>query len=185
MFTHHQQFRSSSARSAVIGRSLLAGRFPRQAQTPAAPFDRMFEPAERAYLSRARVGRLATADADGRPHVVPMCFALVEDCLVSAIDEKPQRVGPRDLRRVHDVRENPRVAVVVDHYSESWADLGWVQVRGTARIVEPGEDNHGSAVTALRKKYSQYDDHDLEDRPLLEVEPGSVRSWGALDATDG
>jgi PPOX class probable F420-dependent enzyme len=145
----------------------------------------MFEPAERASLSRARVGRLATADADGRPHVVPICFALVEDRLVSALDEKPQRVDPRDLRRVRDVEENPRVAVVVDHYTESWADLGWVQVRGTARILEPGEDGHGSAVDVLREKYPQYADHAPENRPLLEVEPGSVRSWGALDATDG
>lgn len=141
----------------------------------------MIDEPERSFLAAASVARLATADGDGRPHVVPACFALVDDGIVTPIDEKPQAAAPADLRRVRDVRENPRVALVVDRYVEDWSRLGWVQVRGTAELRAPGEDGHDSAVAALRAKYDQYADHDLESRPLLAVDPGSVRSWGSLD----
>ena len=145
----------------------------------------MWRDEERQYVRSARVGRLATADADGRPHVVPVCFALVDDDLVTPIDEKPQRVEPDALRRSRDVAENPRVAVIVDHYTEKWSQLGWVQVRGTADRCGPDEDGHASGVSALRAKYDQYTGHDLEERPLLHVAPGSVRSWGQLERPDG
>lgn len=143
----------------------------------------MFDPAERQYVESARVGRLATADAEARPHAVPICFALHDGTLVSPIDEKPKRVEPSALRRVRDVRENPSVAVVVDHYSETWSELGWVQIRGTAGVGDPGAADHLAAIQALREKYDQYADHALEDRPMLRIEPGSVRSWGDLDST--
>lgn len=141
----------------------------------------MFEPRERAYLDAARVARLATADGAGRPHVVPVCFARQGDRLVTPIDEKPKRVDPADLRRVRDVRENPRVALVVDHYVEAWEDLGWLQVRGTAELLQPADEGHSAGVSVLREKYDQYADHDLSARPLIRIEPGSVRSWGRLE----
>ena len=174
----------------------------------------MWSELERAYVERARVGRLATADAEGRPHVVPICVALVREALVTPIDEKPKQVPPDELRRSRDVAENPHVAVVFDHYAEDWSRLGWVQVRGTSTLVEPresggtaetgetgetggteateetgetgesggtGKDRHGTGIHALREKYDQYADHDLEHRPLIWIEPGSVRSWGALE----
>lgn len=141
----------------------------------------MFTTAERRYLETARVGRLATADADGRPHAVPVCFALVEDDLMSAIDEKPQSEDSSELRRSRDVRENPRVALVVDHYVEDWSRLGWLQVRGTATHLGPDESGHGSAVAALREKYDQYADHALDERPVVRISPGSAVSWGRLD----
>ncbi len=141
----------------------------------------MFTDRERRYLEAARVGRLATADAERRPHVVPICFALLEGKLVSAVDEKPQSVPADELRRSRDIRANPRVALVVDHYTEDWSELGWVQVRGTATHLAPGDPGHGNAVTALRGKYDQYADHALEERPVLRIRPGSVRSWGSLE----
>ena len=141
------------------------------------------ENAERQYLERAPLGRLATADAEGRPHVVPICFALDGDEIVTPIDEKPQRAAPDALRRSHDIEENPRVALVVDEYTEDWSRLGWVQVRGTATHCVPGEDAHPPGVNALREKYDQYADHDLEQRPLIRISPGSVRSWGRLGRT--
>jgi PPOX class probable F420-dependent enzyme len=145
----------------------------------------MFEARERRYLETAPLGRLATADGDGRPHVVPVCFALVGDRLATPIDEKPKRVEPSALRRVRDVRENPRVALVVDHYAASWDRLGWVQVRGTAELVDAGGPCHAAAVRALRRKYDQYAAHALEERPVIVVAPGSVRSWGRLDRPNG
>lgn len=144
---------------------------------------------EQAVLEAARVARLATADAEGRPHVVPICYALVGaetgPALVTSIDEKPKTAGPEALRRVRDVRANPRVAVVVDRYAEDWDRLGWVQVRGTATVLEPGDDGHPEAVAALHERYDQYADHALEDRPVIEVRVGSVRSWGDLGGFTG
>lgn len=141
----------------------------------------MLDDRERRYLERARVGRLATADADGRPHVVPVCFALVADHIVTPIDEKPKAVAPDSLRRVRDISENPSVALVVDHYTEDWSRLGWLQIRGTASVREPGEPCHESAIAALRRKYDQYRHHDLEARPVIRIEPGSTLSWGTLE----
>jgi len=141
----------------------------------------MLEPAERRYLDAARVGRLGTADADGRPHVVPVCYARRGDVLVSALDEKPKRVDPADLRRVRNLRANPRVALVVDHYTENWEGLGWVQVRGTADLLDPGDEAHQPGVAVLEEKYEQYATHELGARPLIQIEPASVTSWGKVD----
>jgi PPOX class probable F420-dependent enzyme len=145
----------------------------------------MFDARERRYLETARVGRLATADADGRPHAVPVCFAFAGDALVTPIDEKPKSVSPTELRRSRDVAVNPRVALVVDHYVEDWSRLGWVQVRGTATHLDPGEPGHSTGVRSLREKYDQYTDHALEERPAIRIAPGSVRSWGVLERPDG
>lgn len=143
----------------------------------------MLDAAERTVLERARVARLATADADGRPHAVPICFALVDDAIVTPIDEKPKANGPDALRRVRDIEANPRVAVLVDRYHENWDRLGWVTVYGTATIHHPDDEDadHHAAVAALRAKYDQYHDHALEDRPIVHVTPGSTTHWGELD----
>lgn len=85
---------------------------------------------ERQYVETARVGRLATADAEGRPHAVPVCFALVDDHIVTPIDEKPQRVAPEALRRSRDISENTRVALIVDGVV---SNLRITQVPGTIR----------------------------------------------------
>ena len=141
----------------------------------------MYVPRERRYLEGAPLGRLATADADGRPTVVPVCFALDGDALVTPVDEKPKRVAPDDLRRVRDVRANPHAAIVVDHWADDWDRLGWVQLRGTATVLEPGDAGHEDAVAALRSKYARYADHDLEARPVIRLVPARVRSWGRLE----
>jgi PPOX class probable F420-dependent enzyme len=146
----------------------------------ARPYD-VFTEAERRYLDGASLGRLATADADGRPHVIPVCFALQEGTVVTPIDEKPKRGDPDELRRSRDIRENPRVSLVVDHYASDWSNLGWVQVRGTAGHVTPGEPSHAGAVSALRATYDQYASHALSERPIIRIDPGRVLSWGTLD----
>lgn len=144
----------------------------------------MFDPRERRYVETARIGRLATADAEGRPHVVPVCFALVGDEVMTPIDEKPQSAGADSLRRSRDISDNPRVALVVDHYTENWSNLGWVQIRGTATRLSPDRVDHPSARTALREKYDQYADHALEERPIIRISPGSIVSWGDLTRPD-
>src|SRR6266436_6371144 len=90
---------------------------------------------ERAFLAARRIGYLATADGRAAPHVVPVCFAIVDDALYVAIDEKPKRGSGRPLKRLRNIVENPAVAVVVDRYDEDWTHLGWVMLRGRAEIL--------------------------------------------------
>src|SRR5207302_3952818 len=98
----------------------------------------------------ARVARLATVDEQGRPHVVPICFAVDGDLLYTAVDAKPKRT--RELRRLRNVEANPAVEVVIDQYEEDWSRLWWVRLRGTARVTEL----HGRALEMLQQKYEQY-----------------------------
>jgi PPOX class probable F420-dependent enzyme len=88
-------------------------------------------------------------DGNGRPHVVPICFAIDGDTVYTAVDEKPKRT--RRLKRLANIEANPYVEVLIDHYEDDWSRLWWVRLRGVARIVE---DPH--AVELLAAKYPQY-----------------------------
>lgn len=147
-------------------------------------------PTERAFLERTRVAALATVDAEGRPHAVPICYALLEGAadgseprVVTAIDEKPK--STRELQRVRNVRAEPRVTVLADRYREDWSQLAWVQVRGDADVVAPDAAGHGDAVAALESKYDQYEAHDLSSRPIVSIRVAETRSWGALEDETG
>ena len=134
----------------------------------------------RRFLEAHRVGHLATAGADGAPHVVPVCYALDETALYFVADEKPKRGQARALRRLRNLRENPRAAVVVDDYDEDWTRLAWVLVRGPASIVAP--DLHATALRLLRARYPQYRAMALEDpskNPVVRIEPEHVVTWRA------
>jgi PPOX class probable F420-dependent enzyme len=111
--------------------------------------------AVRRRVAEARVGRLATLRPDGTPHLVPICLAVVGDTVVSAVDEKPKTTP--NLQRLANVRANPAVTVLVDHYEEDWSRVWWVRVDGRARVLEDGPE-HDAAVAALRAKYRQYED---------------------------
>ena len=131
-----------------------------------------------AMLREARVARLATADAAGQPHVVPVCFAVDGRTIYTPLDEKLKRVAPRRLRRVRNIEANPRIALIVDHYEEDWRRLRFALVTGTARIIEDGPD-HARAIALLREKYPQYRAMRLEDRPVLVISPHKVVTWAA------
>lgn len=104
-------------------------------------------------LAEARVGRLATVDDAGAPHLVPFVFAVSGARLVSAVDHKPKRSDR--LKRLRNIELNPRVAVLIDHYEDDWSKLWWVRVDGTAQVLESGE-SWESAVALLADKYPQY-----------------------------
>jgi PPOX class probable F420-dependent enzyme len=107
----------------------------------------------RERVESARVARLATVGAAGRPHLVPICFALQGEMLYSAVDEKPKR--SKRLKRLENIRSRPQVTVIVDHYEEDWSLLWWVRLDGSATVLEDGpERNHG--LELLRAKYEQY-----------------------------
>jgi PPOX class probable F420-dependent enzyme len=107
----------------------------------------------RAHLAAARVGRLATVRPDGRPHVVVCCFAVEGDQVWTAIDAKPKSGAP--LQRLENVRANPQVSLLVDHYEEDWNRLWWVRVDGAAAVLEIGDEEE-RAITALTARYPQY-----------------------------
>src|SRR5438874_10103838 len=107
-------------------------------------------PEVRVFIEAQRVGRLATVDERGRPHVVPICFALDGDTLYTAVDEKPKRT--RSLKRLANIERSPAVEVLIDHYEEDWSRLWWVRLRGRARVTEL----HARGLELLQAKYEQY-----------------------------
>jgi PPOX class probable F420-dependent enzyme len=135
-------------------------------------------PSQIDFLTSQRTGHLATVDERGRPHNIPVCFAVWQGRIYIAIDEKPKRGNPDELRRVRNIRTNPAVCLVIDRYSEDWSRLAWMQVRGEAAlVVEAGERTE--ALAALRRRYPQYRAMTLEDRPLLRITPTRVVQWQA------
>lgn len=135
---------------------------------------------ERRFIERARVARLATSDAAGTPHVVPVCFALLGNRVYIALDEKPKRVEPLALRRVRNLRERAEADLLVDRYSDDWRALGFVRLHGATRLVAPSEAGHAEAVAALRARYTQYAGMDLAASLLIELTAERVMSWGTL-----
>ncbi len=108
----------------------------------------------RARFAAARVAALATADSAGRPHLVPIVFAVQGDHVYSAVDAKPKRTTA--LRRLSNVRENPAVALLVDHYDEGdWTALWWVRAEGRGRVLDPTEPEAKRAIARLGERYPQ------------------------------
>jgi len=107
----------------------------------------------RARFATERVARLATADACGRPHLVPIVFALEDDRIYSAVDAKPKRTTA--LRRLANVRANPAVAVLVDHYDDDWDALWWVRADGRGRVLDPEAGEAQRAIAMLRRRYAR------------------------------
>jgi PPOX class probable F420-dependent enzyme len=127
-------------------------------------------------LDTARVARLGLLDDEGDPRVLPITYAVAEDRIWSAIDEKPKRSGTRELARVRFLRRDPRAALTVDRYSDHWQELAWVQVLGTIEIVEAGDAD--VALTSLAEKYPQYRDSPPPG-PVLALAPRRCLCWRA------
>jgi PPOX class probable F420-dependent enzyme len=139
----------------------------------------MLQYRERDFLIAQRVGRLATADARGNPHVVPVCFTLSKDTLYITIDEKPKRSAGRPLKRLRNLMDNPSTAFVADRYDEDWIRLGWVMLRGRAEILVDGPE-HDHAQALLRERYAQYRAMHLAELPVIAVRIQRATSWGNL-----
>jgi PPOX class probable F420-dependent enzyme len=134
---------------------------------------------ERRFLAHQRVAYLATADRRAVPHVVPVCFAIVQRTLYITIDEKPKRGSGPALKRLRNIAENPAVAVVVDRYDEDWARLGWVMLRGHAEILSEGTE-HRDAQALLRSRYPQLGAMQIATYPVIAVRIERTTSWGNL-----
>jgi len=135
----------------------------------------------RRFLEAHRVGHLATAGADGAPHVIPVCYAVDEAALYFVADEKPKRRPARELLRLRNLRANPHAALVVDDYDDDWTRLAYVLVRGPASFVTE-RTAHRTALELLRARYPQYTAMALDDperNPVVRIEPARVTLWRA------
>src|SRR5258708_31638509 len=133
---------------------------------------------EAAFVRGQRVGRLATADADGHPHVVPVCYAFDGERFYTPLDEKPKRVAGKELRRVRNIEARHEASLVIDQYDDDWSRLGYVLVYGRAELLQPGDSLHPHALSLLRVRYFQYRTMDLEIHPVIVITPDSITSWG-------
>ena len=133
-------------------------------------------PAQDRFLRSARTGHLATADAKGRPQVVPVCFVFDGQAIYSVLDAKPKTTPLRQLRRVKNILANPQVSLVVDHYEEDWDKLQYILVSGDAELLESGE-KWALAIAMLREKYPQYQAMDLDQSPVIKITPVRYSPW--------
>ncbi|MGZ3143186.1 TIGR03668 family PPOX class F420-dependent oxidoreductase [Lentzea chajnantorensis] len=127
----------------------------------------------RQRFTDARVARLATADAQAAPHLVPVTFAVHEDVVVFAVDHKPK--STLSLKRLSNIRENPRVSLLADEYDEDWTQLWWVRADGVARVVIDAEERH-HPLEWLCDKYPQYRER-VPAGPVVVVEVQTWRGW--------
>ena len=129
----------------------------------------------RARVSAAHVARLGTVDPTGRPHLVPICFALADDVVYTAVDQKPKRT--KRLARLENIRAHPEVAILVDHYDEDWQCLWWVRLRGRARVLMDGDEAE-RALRLLGERYAQYREEPPRP-PVLAIDVVEWRGWSA------
>jgi PPOX class probable F420-dependent enzyme len=153
--------------------------------------DPLLTEAQRTFFAEARRAVLATTSPEGRPRLVPVCFWLSPDVdargrpiVYTPIDDKPkQSADPRQLARVRDILVLPEVTLLVDRWSETWTELAWLRAYGAGEMLEPQAHEaaeHARALLELRRKYPQYIDQELEDRPIIKVSIDRVVSWGAI-----
>jgi PPOX class probable F420-dependent enzyme len=131
------------------------------------------------FIDAQRVARLATAEGKGAPHIVPVCFVLAQGNVYVALDSKPKRTIALRLKRVLNIKENPRVSLLVDRYDEDWTKLAWVRLDGDAEVLLEGRERQ-EALGLLRQRYSQYATMLPEDAPVIAVRISRVSSWGDL-----
>ena len=138
---------------------------------------------QRRFLDGQRVARLSIAEAVGRPHVIPICFVAVGATIYFTIDAKPKRRSGAPLKRIANMRENPLVALVADHYDDDWSKLGWVMVQGRAEVLDSG-DEHDRAQASLRARYRQLDDMRIKELPVVAIRIQHAASWGNLQPSE-
>ena len=129
----------------------------------------------RSRFASASVARLATVGADGRPHIVPVCFVIDEQTLYFAVDAKPKRTT--NLKRLRNIAANPAVSILVDHYEDDWTRLWWVRIDGDARVLADKAEAH-RAVKLLAARYPQYRAN-APSGPVVAIAIGAVTGWSA------
>ncbi len=138
----------------------------------------MLSERQRRFLKESRVGHLATADAKGAPHLIPVCYAADGETLYITVDEKPKR-WDIPLKRVRNILDNPQAAFVVDRYDEDWSRLGWVMLRGSAEILDSGPE-HDRAQALIVARYPQLRAMHIAELPVIALRIARATDWGNL-----
>jgi len=122
---------------------------------------------QRAFLKANEVCRLATVSKDGSPQVTPVIYALDGDSFVIAVD-----YGTKKLK---NVKENPRVAIVVDRLRPTKA----VTIEGVCKVHERGAE-YLRLLDLLMKKFEAYRKNPWGEgeSPIFRITPTKVVSWG-------
>jgi PPOX class probable F420-dependent enzyme len=136
---------------------------------------KLSEEEARRRLAGARVARLATVGDDEQPHLVPCTFAVDGDLIYTAVDYKPKKSA--NLRRLRNIRSNPRVALLADHYEDDWDKLWWVRVDGWASVVE---DERGlqDPLDVLCERYEQYQER-RPGGPVIVIQADRWKGWSS------
>ncbi len=139
----------------------------------------IFDDTDRAFAERHRIAHLATADATGVPHVIPICYALVGAAFYFVVDDKPKRTRT-GLKRLRNIAVNPQVALVIDDYDEDWTRLAYLLVRGRAAVVQ-AQAEYTTVLAALRQRYPQYRTMPLtpDTHPMVRIVPEHQHLWHA------
>ena len=133
---------------------------------------------ELTFIEHQRAGRLATADADGHPYLVPVCYAFDGEHFLIALDEKPKSVSVYQLKRVRNIEARHEASLLIDQYADDWSQLGYVLIYGKAEIIQPDHLWHQRGLPILRKRYPQYQTMALETLPMIVITPERITSWG-------
>ncbi|MEW6604287.1 MAG: TIGR03668 family PPOX class F420-dependent oxidoreductase [Thermoproteota archaeon] len=136
------------------------------------------DPAVEKFMERARIARLATADSESKPHLVPVVFVFDGNHFFIPLDEKRKTVKPAKLKRAKNINENPNVALLIDEYSEDWTRLAFVMIQGKASIVDRSQESTKlqEAYKKLMTKYPQYQEIGLGEMCII-IKPEKVISW--------
>lgn len=137
-----------------------------------------FTDAEIAFMQRMRAGRLATADAEGHPYVIPICYAFDSTHFYTPLDEKPKRVEKMRLRRIQNIEARHEATLLIDQYDDDWSQLGYVLIHGRAELLMPSRELHSHALVLLRERYIQYHTMTLEQYPVIMLTPDAITAWG-------
>ncbi len=132
------------------------------------------------WLSSQKVAYLATTDVHAQPHLVPVVFVRMDEDIFICIDEKPKK--HRFLKRLANIKANPKISLLVDNYDDNWQELRWVRVDGTAILLENTDESRvvfESVISTLRDKYPQYQTMDLSRGPLIRITINAIASWQA------
>jgi PPOX class probable F420-dependent enzyme len=123
----------------------------------------------------ARVARLATVGPAGRPHLVPVTFALDGDTIYTAVDAKPKSTP--NLRRLRNIAGDPHVAVLADHYEDDWGRLWWARADGRASVLGPPAQLAGP-LELLAARYPRYR-VDPPPGPVIRIQVERWTGWAA------
>jgi pyridoxamine 5'-phosphate oxidase family protein len=109
------------------------------------------------YMSEQRLGRFATVDMDGNPHVVPVGFRHNPE--TDTID-----IGGHNIARTRkwrDVGIHPRVAFVIDDVLPPWRPRS-IEILADAELLESGGEDFARGL----------------DPQIIRIHPVKIIAWG-------